>query len=413
MNSIILSLVLPGTDLKSHQEEINELELLANTLGYSVLEKIHQNKNKINASTFFGKGKIESVANICKNLDCKILIINDEIEPGHHKSIKKICGDKISIIDRTQLILDIFNSHAKTKEAKTQIKLATLQYMLPRLVGQWTHLERQMGGLGTRGGPGEKQIEIDRRLIRKAISSLKNDLKKIESHHSNQIKNRANIFKIALAGYTNSGKSTLLKELSGYNAYIKDQLFATLDTVTKKVTLPSKTNVLISDTVGFLRKLPHNLIASFRTTLSEIIEADLIIKVIDISSSDMDGHIETINETLKFLDVHKTPSLYVFNKIDLIQESNMFELISNKYNSPILISASSKLNINKLINKIDELAHEKLYKINVKIPHNQLSLIEYLYNNTSVLNRRDEYEFVDFDIEGTKKSIQYIKSKLK
>jgi len=413
MNSIILSLVLPLTDSKSHHEEVNELELLANTLGYAVLEKIHQNKNKINPSTYFGKGKIENVANICKSLNCKLLIINDDIGPGHHKSIKKICGTEISVIDRTQLILDIFNSHAKTKEAKTQIKLATLEYMLPRLVGQWTHLERQMGGLGTRGGPGEKQIEIDRRLIRKSISNLKNNLKKIQNDHNNQIKNRVNIFKIALTGYTNSGKSTLLKELTGYEAYIKDQLFATLDTVTKKIILPSKTKVLISDTVGFLRKLPHNLIASFRSTLSEIIEADLIIKVVDISSSDLNGHIQTINETLKFLDAHKTPVLYVFNKIDLIEDSNMFDLIVKKYNNSIFISASKKLNINRLIDKIDELAHNELCTLKIKILHNQLSLIKYIYEEMTVLKRNDKYDCVNFDVEGTKKSIEYIKSKLK
>ena len=289
-DSLLLSLSLPTTNIDILNEEIEEMKQLALTLGYKIENSIIQNKNSIDSSTYFGKGKIQSIINQCKELKYKTLFINDELGPGHFKRIQKLASDDLVVIDRTKLILDIFNNHATSVESKTQVQLASLEYMMPRLIGMWTHLERQMGGIGTRGGPGEKQIEIDKRLIRKDITKLKKDLKNIENQRQTQRKSRTNIFKVSLAGYTNAGKSSLLKTLSGYNAYVKDQLFATLDTTTKKVKLNNNIEVLISDTVGFLRNLPHELIASFRSTLGEIVDSDLIIKLIDISANDINGH---------------------------------------------------------------------------------------------------------------------------
>ena len=208
MNSaILLVLKLPQYDTIALKEEMNEMILLANTLSYNVVDVHIQSKNKIDSSTYFGRGKIESLKSILEELDIKILLINDELNPSHYKNISKICGKNITIIDRTQLILDIFGDHAKTKESKTQVKVAKLEYLLPRLSGLWTHLERQAGGTGTRGGPGEKQIEIDRRLIKRDLGKLKNDLRNIDKQRNTQRKSRSNIFKIAIAGYTNAGKS--------------------------------------------------------------------------------------------------------------------------------------------------------------------------------------------------------------
>ena len=363
--AFLITLILPKSNLKSINEEILEMTLLANTLNYEIIDTVHQKRATIDSATYFGKGKIEELINKSKLLNIDTIFINDEISPSYYKNIMKLCKKEIRIIDRTKLILDIFHLHAKTNEAKKQIELATFEYMLPRIVGQWTHLERQMGGVGTTGGPGEKQIEIDRRLIRKSIEKLKKELNRIQTQHNNQIKNRENIFKIALAGYTNSGKSTLLKKITGYDAYIKDQLFATLETVTKKLKLPSNTNVLISDTVGFLRKLPHNLIASFRSTLSEIIEADLIIKIIDINSTDIEGHLNTINETLDYLKIADKNNLLVFNKIDIVENDQLFKIVNKKYNNPIMISAINDLNLDNLIEKIDEevLKNTNQYKL--------------------------------------------------
>ena len=410
--SLLLTLILPDKNQNSINEEIEEMILLAKTLGYNVIESITQRRNKIDSATYFGKGKINSLIEKCELLNIKTIFINDEIEPSFYKNIVKICKKKIMIIDRTKLILDIFNLHAKTNEAKKQIELASLEYLLPRLVGQWTHLERQMGGTGTRGGPGEKQIEIDRRLVRKSIDRLKNDLKNIKKQHYNQIKSRNNIFKVALAGYTNSGKSTLLKNITGYDVYIKDQLFATLETITKKHTLPSNSKILLSDTVGFLRKLPHNLIASFRSTLSEIIESDLIVKVIDINSSDLDGHIETIDETLKFIGAENKKSIVVFNKIDLVSDDNLFAKINKKYDDPIMISAEKNLNVNYLIKKIDSIILESTKNFSIKIPHSEFNLIKYIYKNTAIIKRVDDYEYIKFDFRCSKQVFSIIKSKI-
>ena len=241
-----------------------------------------------------GKGKSKIIVNQAHELNCNIILFNEELSPTHVKNLQKLAGKKIKIIDRTGIILYIFSRNAKTKESKKQVELAQLEYMLPRLTRQWTHLERQMGGIGTRGGPGETQIEIDRRLIRKQISKLKKHLEKISRVRYTQNEGRKNAYKIALVGYTNAGKSTLLKALTGENVYIKDQLFATLDTTTRRLDLSKELPVLISDTVGFIHNLPHNLVASFRSTLSEVNEADLILKVVDCSSSYFKTHLNTI-----------------------------------------------------------------------------------------------------------------------
>ena len=276
----------------------------------------------------------------------------------------------------------------------------------------WTHLERQMGGIGTRGGPGEKQIEIDRRIIRNDIKKLKNNLSKVTRQRNNQKKLRKDIFKISLVGYTNAGKSSLLKKISGYDAFIKDQLFATLETTTKRVMLPSKSEVIISDTVGFLRKLPHNLVASFRSTLSEIKDSDLIIKVVDLSSSDITGHIRTINETLEYLNADKCQSIYVFNKIDLVNNKNIFSKINKKYNEPLMISTLKELRIDTLIKTIDDIVtmNNKEYKI--FIDYKSLKNIDYIYKNSIVINRKDKYEKIELKISCDEKSYNKIIKKI-
>ena len=330
----------------------------------------------------------------------------------NNKFSKKLAGEKIIVVDRTKLILDIFNNHARTVEAKKQIQLASIQYMMPRLIGQWTHLERQMGGIGTRGGPGEKQIEIDRRLLRKDITKLKNDLLIIEKQKNTQRKSRKDIYKVALAGYTNAGKSSLLKALSGYDAFIKDQLFATLDTTTKKIQLKDGTKILLSDTVGFLRKLPHDLIASFRSTLGEIESADLIIKLVDINSTDIEGHIKTINDTLELLNCNEYDSIIVFNKIDKMKEISIYNYLSNKYKNAIFISSLKKLKINNLLDVIKDFANKKLKEYQIKIPHSKNYLINKIYKKTRVISRIDDFDFIKINIKTTEKNFNIIKKEL-
>ena len=314
--AIIVAINLRNSTNNSLDEEIQELLLLSDTAGANVIDIVIQNRNKIDPSTFLGSGKVKSIINNAKELNCSLIIFKDDLSPAQLKNIQQIAKEDIKIIDRSGLILDIFDKHAKTKEAKVQIKLARLKYFLPRLTKQWTHLERQMGGVGTRGGPGEAQIEIDRRLIRNQISHLTQELKKIQNQRSTQHKSRSNIYKVSLSGYTNSGKSTIMKSITNSKIYVQNQLFATLDTTTRKVENKKKYDFLLSDTVGFIRNLPHDLIASFRSTLMEIEESDLIIKVLDSSSDDIETHLATIEDVFKKLTISTNLELIVFNKID-------------------------------------------------------------------------------------------------
>ena len=411
-NAIVVAVNILGKDQGSLSEELEELALLSDTAGAIIVDKVIQNRSKVDSSTFIGSGKIQSIINQAKALNVTVLIFNDELTPAQLKNIQKLAGDKLKVIDRTGLILDIFEKHAKTKEAKVQIKLARLQYLLPRLTRQWTHLERQMGGVGTRGGPGETQIEIDRRLIRNQISSLKKELIVIQKQRLTQHKKRDEIYKVSLIGYTNSGKSTIMKSISESNIYVQDQLFATLDTTTRKIESKDDYDFLLSDTVGFIRNLPHDLIASFRSTLMEIEESDLIIKVIDSSSKSIELHLLTIREVLKTLEVSSKLELIVFNKIDLITAEQLNKIKRNYPNS-VFISATKELKINKLLDGIQRRLSELNEIVELKIPYKKLSIIDYIYKTSRVINRLDQYEEVVLEIESSSSNIKKIKSAIK
>ena len=292
-------------DLSDHLDELN---MLADTAGAEVVGRVTQKISKINPAFYIGKGKAEQVLTQAEELNVSLLIFDNELSPAQIKNYHKIAKD-LKVIDRSALILDIFQKHAKTREARTQVDLAYFEYLLPRLTRQWTHLERQMGGIGTRAGMGETQIEIDRRLIRERISRLKKDLKKIEKERQTQSKKRMDEFRCALVGYTNAGKSTLFNALTGSKVYIQNQLFATLDTTIRHLEISESHKVLLSDTVGFIRKLPHHLVASFRSTLKEVIEANLLLILLDMSSPQIIEHAETIESVLKDLDAQHIPTL--------------------------------------------------------------------------------------------------------
>ena len=385
--------------------QLDELSLLAETAGALTEDRIIQKRSKIDAATFIGKGKISSIIDQVKELKLHLIIFNDELSPTQIKNIQKLAGDSIKILDRTGLILDIFDNHARSREAKTQIKLARLEYMLPRLTRQWTHLERQMGGVGTRGGPGETQIEIDRRLIRNQITNLKSDLKKIQKQHNTQTQNRKSIYKIALVGYTNAGKSTLMKSLSGSNVYIQDQLFATLDTTTRKVELDGGVSFILSDTVGFIRKLPHDLVASFRSTLSEVKDADLILRVCDASSPQMGAHIKTIDQVLKSLDITHGNQLTIVNKVDLVTDLDLLVGLKGSHPDAIFISAHKSLKIDTLKKKIINIIKSNFIHRTLKLRYDQLKHIEMIYETLNVLSRKDKYDGVVIEVQGDKESV--------
>ena len=405
--------VFTNTLIKDQQNQMDELEGLVTTLGAKVIDKVIQYRRKIDVKYFIGKGKLKSIYESALENKCKYVIINNDVSPSHIKNIQKFFKKDLIVMDRAGVILDIFNKHAKTKEAKTQIKLAQLEYFLPRLTRQWTHLERQMGGVGTRGGPGETQIEIDRRLIRNQIIKLKKDLNKITTSRTTQNKGRKNIFKVSLVGYTNAGKSSLMNSIALSDNYVKDELFATLDTSTKKINISNKISFLLSDTVGFIRNLPDNLVASFRSTLGEIIDSDLILKVVDISSDELEVHIETINSVLNHLKISDQDFLIIFNKIDKLSDSEIIKRLKLVYPESIFVSANDKINIDKIINSIYSKMKKNNTTTEISVSYENGKLINEIYNNSNVLKKIDENGQIKFLIEGNKNSIDKILSKIK
>ena len=302
-----------GITYEQMTEYLDELSFLAETAGAETVKIFTQNLDKPVHATFIGKGKLEEIKAYTEENPVDMVIFDDELSPTQLRNIESVFPG-IKVLDRTNLILDIFASRARTAHAKTQVELAQYQYLLPRLTGMWTHLERQKGGIGLRG-PGETEIETDRRIIRDKISRLKNELTKIDKQKVIQRKNRGKLVRVALVGYTNVGKSTLMNLLSKSDVFAENKLFATLDTTVRKIAIKN-VPFLLADTVGFIRKLPHHLVESFKSTLDEVREADVILHVVDISHPDFEEQIEVVNTTLKDLGASDKPMMMIFNKID-------------------------------------------------------------------------------------------------
>ncbi len=310
--TVLIGLITQNQDEAKSQEYLDELEFLAYTAGGEVLKRFTQKMDVPNPKTFIGTGKLEEVKNFVEENEVGVVIFDDELSPGQQKNIQKELDCKV--LDRTNLILDIFAQRAQTSYARTQVELAQYQYLLPRLAGMWTHLERQRGGIGMRG-PGETEIETDRRIVRDRISLLKEKLKKIDRQMEVQRGNRGALLRVALVGYTNVGKSTLMNVISKSDVFAENKLFATLDTTVRKVVI-GNLPFLLTDTVGFIRKLPTQLVESFKGTLDEVREADLLLHVVDISHSSFEQHIDSVNKILEEIGSADKPTIMVFNKID-------------------------------------------------------------------------------------------------
>ena len=326
-------------------DHLAELSELAKTAGAEVVRTFIQERSSPDSAFFIGKGKVSEIQEFIADNAIDVLIFDDELSPAQHKNLEELC--QIKVIDRSGLILDIFAAHARTKEARTQVELAQLKYLLPRLTRQWSHLSRQVGGIGTKG-PGETQLETDRRLVRTRISSLQNTLGSIHKQKHIQRKKAGNYIRIALVGYTNVGKSTLLNALTDSDALVVDQLFATLDTTVRRLNIFNGFTVLLSDTVGFIRKLPHELIASFRTTLAQTIESDLLIHVVDISDQHFGEKIEIVNDILSDLDIGDIPIVLAMNKVDRIKNVQRLQEIKQRYKEACFISAKKKIRLDSL-----------------------------------------------------------------
>jgi GTP-binding protein HflX len=309
---ILVGLITRFQDAEKVNEYLDELAFLAETAGALTIKRFIQKLDSPDTRTFVGKGKLEEIISYIKANDIQIAIFDDELTPSQLKNIERVIGCRV--LDRTTLILDIFAKRARTAQAKTQVELAQYKYLLPRLTRMWTHLEKQRGGIGMRG-PGETEIETDRRVIRDKLSKLRERLSDIDKQNSTQRKRRGEIIRVALVGYTNVGKSTIMNVLSKSEVFAENKLFATLDTTVRKVVLDT-VPFLLSDTVGFIRKLPHDLVESFKSTLDEVREADILIHVVDISHNNFEEHIRVVNETLSDIGAIDKPILMVFNKID-------------------------------------------------------------------------------------------------
>ena len=407
--ALLVGVIQPGMTESLIHEHLDELELLAETAGAKIAGRITQRVSKINPATFIGKGKAEELLNQAKELDVKLIVFDDELSPGQIKNYHKI-SENVKVLDRSGLILDIFHKHAKTKEARTQVDLAYMEYLLPRLTRQWTHLERQMGGIGTRAGMGETQIEIDRRLIRTRISKLKKELIRIEKERDTQSYRRQSEFRVSLVGYTNAGKSTLFKALTGSDVYIQDQLFATLDTTVRQLQIDESHPILLSDTVGFIRKLPHNLVASFKSTLKEVLEADLILVMLDISSSQIEDHFQTIENVLKEMGAQKIPQILVLNKVDLISDGNMIEKRQREFPNSVTVSAQQHLRLSELKSRILGKMEENFQTIDLEFSYDQGKTIAHAQEGVDVLKREYEETGVKLRIRGSRSRINQILS---
>jgi len=374
-NAVLIGVVFKQQTQEQVEEYLAELEFLANTAGATTKKTFMQKLPHPDNKTFIGKGKLQEVVEYVKHHDIDMVIFDDDLTGKQTNILEKEL--KIKIIDRSTLILDIFASRAKSAQAKTQVELAQMQYLLPRLRGLWTHLERQRGGIGMRG-PGEQEIETDRRIVRDKISLLRKKLDKIDLQNQTQRKNRGQMIRVSLIGYTNVGKSTLMNVVSKSTVFAENKLFATLDTTVRKVVL-DRMPFLLSDTVGFIRKLPHHLIESFKSTLDEVRESDILIHVVDISHPQFEDHIHTVNKTLKSLEIVEKPTLMVYNKIDLYRTRNFDDYVDEDTKSEILealeerlkhqyeknlifISALKKENLNAFKDKLKHMV-EKLYDI--------------------------------------------------
>ncbi len=310
---ILIGVINKMQDDGLSKEYLEELAFLAETYGLSTVKTFTQKLEKPDKATFIGKGKLQEISAFVKEFKVDVVIFDDELSPSQQRNLEKELGKKI--LDRTTLILEIFEQRAQTAHAKTQVQLAQYQYMLPRLTGMWTHLERQRGGTGTRGGAGEKEIETDRRIVRDKIALLKERLREIDKQMATQRKNRGELIRVALVGYTNVGKSTIMNLLSKSTVFAENKLFATLDTTVRKVTIDN-VFFLLSDTVGFIRKLPTELVESFKSTLDEVREADILVHVVDISHKNFEEHFNVVKQTLTDIGAGDKPVLLVFNKID-------------------------------------------------------------------------------------------------
>ena len=385
--AILVGVKLRDTLMHETEESIQELRQLTETAGIKVVCETIQSRNMPNSTYFIGEGKVEEIKPLIEELDADAIIFDEELSPGQNRNLEKAFD--VTTIDRTGLILQVFAQRALTKEARLQVALAQLEYALPRLTRMWTHLSRlATGGGGSRRlrGPGETQLEMDRRWVRRNIGHVRKALQAVEKQRHVQRKNRSEKIKVSLVGYTNAGKSTLFNALTGETVLAEDKLFATLDSTTRKVDLPQKQQILLSDTVGFIKKLPHQLVAAFKATLEEVSEADFLIHVVDVSHPEAEAQIAAVNVVLEELDATQIPMFMVFNKIDNLKDKEGLHILKSQYPDAFPISAQRGDGIKELTETLADRFGERGTNLSLRIPYTAGKVLDLLYKHGTVLN---------------------------
>ncbi len=390
-SAILVGVDRPGLDWPI-EESLEELGRLAETDGAMVVDTCVQRLNRPVAKTYIGSGKALELAELAHSLDAGVIVFDDELTPSQQANLERIVGHKVKVIDRTALILDIFARHATTKEGRLQVRLAQNQYLLPRLRGMWSHLVREQtrGGIGSRFGQGESQLEVDRRLVRKRITALQHELRMLERRRTTQSKTRheAGIYRVALVGYTNAGKSTLLNKLTGSTVYAKDELFATLDPTTRSITLPEGKRITLTDTVGFIQKLPTMLVEAFKSTLAEAKSAQLLLLVVDASDKNSDMQVKAVKDILIELGADSMPCVPVYNKCDLLSRDEQ-NAIRVSHPDAVLISAQNGNGLDSLTHRIAYEASKDERTVTVRIPFTCGKLIQMVHERCRII--REEY----------------------
>ncbi|MBP9708456.1 MAG: GTPase HflX [Oligoflexales bacterium] len=398
---------LAGELALSNEQSLDELEELLMTLGVKTVARIVQKRQHLEASTLLGSGKVEEIKKMAQELCVDYVVFDFKISGPQARNLQEIIG--LQILDRAGVIIDIFAKHAKTKVAKIQVEIAQLEYQMPRLAHAWSHFGRQNGGGMLSRGMGEKQIEVDRRRARERLSQLKKKLKVIEEEHRTQSKRRRKEISVALIGYTNSGKTTLMSQLSSGHFAAEDALFATLDTSVRSLDPSTHPRILISDTVGFIKNLPHGLIASFKSTLAQAVEADLLLQVVDLSHPQFEDHIDVTTQVLQEIGAAEIPRLLVFNKIDRLSEQFLPKIIAKKYPHAIFLSAHDEVATKKMRQWIYDYFDEHFKAVDVHIDGNNHEIISYIYRWCHV--NKVEYGddgMVHFSLRGPKNAINKI-----
>ena len=407
--AILVGLSRGAGDRLRVQEHLDELAMLADTAGADIIHRIVQERRTPDPATFIGRGKVDELSSLVGEHAIRLVIFDDDLSPVQIRNLERSIPCKI--VDRSGIILDIFASRARTSESKTQVELAQLQYLLPRLTRQWTHLSKQYGGIGTKG-PGETQIETDRRVIRSRITHLSSRLEKIAMERTFRRKGREHLPRVALVGYTNAGKSTLMKWFTDADILIEDRLFATLDSTVRLVELTPAHRILLSDTVGFIRKLPHHLVASFQSTLAEVQEADILLHVVDVSHSFAAEHIVVVRETLADIGAGGKPTVMVFNKIDRLANRNIIASLRGQHHPSVFISATRGINMTGLVSSITGLLEDAMATITLTLNASHYPLLSRLHDESEILEQRYEGEDIIVTIRTTRTEADRLRQEL-